>query len=763
MPSPSFRPLARHTLLWPLLLSAVTGLPSNRPVSSRAPFTRLGCFTDVPQRTLAATSKADDNMTVEVCAEYCSSYQYFGVEYGRECYCGNTRDAESVTAPDAECSFACAGDATQTCGAGMRLDLYINDAYSAYDPGDTAPPGAPYLGCFVDAAVHVLPERLISVDDMTPAKCAANCEGYTYFGTQYSRECYCGNIAPTEAVAQSECNMPCSGDAAEMCGAGMRLSVYGPVGAAPSTPEAVGDFAYDGCYTDSIAVRTLSGFTITSADMTPASCATTCADYTYFGLEDSDQCFCGMDLDASAVKSAETDCALKCGGDNSLICGNANRLSVYKKNTVSAPPSNPETIGIFSYQSCWTDAVGARSLAGKSEARAEMTVEMCAAFCDGYAYFGVEFSTECYCGNELAGGEAAVETDCSSLCGGSASQWCGAANRLNLYAANPLPSPSSIPSEPTAFSTSSVIQTPNVPLSTTAVATPTTEVATPTITPGPELTTITNCPLSSTLVGGTQTSCWWKMPAACAAMSTGSKYDWEASWSVEMCTMSLWPLPSNIASCFPNYFDWDDEASTIYSCLETASFTCTYASDCTTATYPVGEEPTTTAEPPTATTTVTLQNAGFELGTAEGWSFDQPLTPFSPQDVSPARARTGSQAFRAVFPNDNGHFTEISQTVNVEPGAFYALTAWVSHDNPAGSWCGFSVYGLPYVDWAQTQLSLRDVPAGEWQQIETDFQAAASYATIYVSFYCNVGGAIHSEGGKNTIYIDDVALVKRNV
>jgi hypothetical protein len=694
-------------------------------------------------------------MTVEMCAEYCSSYQYFGVEYGRECYCGNTRDGDSVAAPDAECNMACAGDATETCGAGMRLNLYSNDAYSAYDPAASAPPGAPYLGCFVDAAVHVLPERLISEDDMTPARCAANCEGYTYFGTQYSRECYCGNIAPVEVAPQSECNMACSGDAAEMCGAGMRLSVYGPVGAAPSTPDAVGDFGYEGCYTDSIALRALSGFTLTTADMTPTSCATICAEYTYFGLEDGNQCWCGMDLDASAAKSAEVDCALKCVGDNSLICGSANRLSVYKKTATTAAPSNPATVGAFSYQSCWTDAVGARSLVAKTEARADMTVEMCAAFCDGYAYFGVEFNTECYCGNELAGGQAAPETDCSALCGGSASQWCGAPNRLNLYAVSPLPASSSAPIDSTVVSTSTFVQTPDVPPSST-------EVAVPIITPGPELTTVTNCPASSTLVGE-HSSCWWKLPAPCEALSTGSKNDIRASMSYTMCTMSLGrPLPTNVASCIPTRFPYGGEASTIYSCLKTADITCRFASDCTTATYTVGQEPaTTTAAPSTAT--VALQNAGFEDGTTAGWTIDQPLTPFSPQDISPARVRSGSQAFRAVFPNDNGHSTRLSQKVDVVPGANYTISAWVNHDNPANSWCGFSVYGQPYYTWAQTSISLRDVPAGQWRQVATDFQAAASYVTVSVAFYCNVGGDIRSEPGKNTLYIDDVALVRRDV
>ena len=78
----------------------------------------------------------------------------------------------------------------------------------------------------------------------------------------------------------------------------MRLNVYGPI-ATPSTsptpstpssipiatPTAVGDFAYDGCYTDPNPVRVLDGKVTSEIAMTLEKCAATCASYTYFGLE----------------------------------------------------------------------------------------------------------------------------------------------------------------------------------------------------------------------------------------------------------------------------------------------------------------------------------------------------------------------------------------------------------------------------------------------------------------------------------------------
>lgn len=69
---------------------------------------------------------ADDTMTVEKCATACAAYKYFGLEYGRECWCGNVLNItpNGGPAPQGDCSFACKGNPAQKCGAGNRLDSY---------------------------------------------------------------------------------------------------------------------------------------------------------------------------------------------------------------------------------------------------------------------------------------------------------------------------------------------------------------------------------------------------------------------------------------------------------------------------------------------------------------------------------------------------------------------------------------------------------------------------------------------------------------
>jgi hypothetical protein len=209
--------------------------------------------------------------------------------------------------------------------------------------------------------------------------------------------------------------------------------------------------------------------------------------------------------------------------------------------------------------------------------------------------------------------------------------------------------------------------------------------------------------------------------------------------------------------------------STIYSCLQTAGLTCQYASDCTTATYTVGQEPTTatvtaTATPTPSSNAVALRNAGFESGTLDAWTITQPLSAFNTQDVSSVRVHSGSDAMRAIFLNDNGHNTLLGQQVWVVPGANYSVSGWINHDNPTNSNCGFAVYATPY--WTRNlpnSLDMRTLPANTWQQFTSTFQASASYATVYVSFYCNVMGTVNSNTGKNNLYIDDISIVRTDV
>ncbi|KAL8651206.1 MAG: hypothetical protein Q9226_004802, partial [Calogaya cf. arnoldii] len=64
-------------------------------------------------------------MTIEICLDYCKSKgtTYAGIEYRRECYCGNSL-ASDTTSNAAGCTLACKGDATEICGGSLHMNIY---------------------------------------------------------------------------------------------------------------------------------------------------------------------------------------------------------------------------------------------------------------------------------------------------------------------------------------------------------------------------------------------------------------------------------------------------------------------------------------------------------------------------------------------------------------------------------------------------------------------------------------------------------------
>lgn len=94
--------------------------------------TYLGCYLDLQgllqnQRLLAQASFIDAAMTPALCAAHMSSFQYFGLEYAKECWGADALTTGATLAPSpSDCAFECAGDADALCGAGYRINVYQN-------------------------------------------------------------------------------------------------------------------------------------------------------------------------------------------------------------------------------------------------------------------------------------------------------------------------------------------------------------------------------------------------------------------------------------------------------------------------------------------------------------------------------------------------------------------------------------------------------------------------------------------------------------
>jgi hypothetical protein len=346
-----------------LAFSAVFSLSNAAAIVPRAAgdipgWKSLGCYTDsVGSRTLANGQYLGVDMTVEICTTAClnNGYQYAGVEYANECYCDSqiAASAESSSA----CTMACAGNSTEICGGSNAINIYNSTTPASTGTGGPAK-GVnateilpfTYQGCYTDnnASGRALMYQQPDNTSMTVESCISVCSGlgYTIAGMEYSKQCFCDNYIrySPSVLADGKCNMPCSGNSGEMCGAGNIVSIYSngtmtPYKAATTqTTGLPGSWKYKGCLSDAAGGTRSLPYLATYSNNSNTYCLSLCQQYGYNagGTEYGEQCFCGDQSDVKNAKAKlmpESDCNMVCSNDTGknggYICGGPNRISYY--------------------------------------------------------------------------------------------------------------------------------------------------------------------------------------------------------------------------------------------------------------------------------------------------------------------------------------------------------------------------------------------------------------------------------------------------
>eukprot|EP00903_Cladosiphon_okamuranus_P008213 g7906.t1 len=299
--------------------------PTCLPQSENLPTYQFeGCFTEVasdPALSNQAPGCPDDEgaMTVQICASYCGTLagmNYMGLHAGGGCSCGSAanygRHGTATT-----CNMPCTG--------------------LQYRPAP-AHPGA-YL--LYSRAYYPSPGRIMTLayknSDNYAQKCSERCSDSQFFATQYGRECWCGfDDGYNQHGASTGCDVPCTGDATEICGGSYAASVYenngfdpdatpAPTPApAPFTPLV---FTEKGCYTDKRNDRIMT-LEEKRNDMTSQVCAGMCAGSPAFATQNGNECWCGST--GYARHGTSTGCTKACAGDAAEICGGRFASTVYE-------------------------------------------------------------------------------------------------------------------------------------------------------------------------------------------------------------------------------------------------------------------------------------------------------------------------------------------------------------------------------------------------------------------------------------------------
>ncbi|KAM7223159.1 WSC domain containing protein, partial [Rhypophila decipiens] len=434
----------------------------------------------------------------------------------------------------------------------------------------------------------------------------------------------------------------------------------------------------------------------------------------------------------------------------------------------------------FRYASCWTDDVNDRALKAVDWRTDDMTVEKCAERCMGSSYFGLEYSRECFCGNELAHrSTSAPEKECAMLCVGNPSQLCGGGSRLNLYtrvaastsvssssSRSTTPPQSSIvpPSQasPTPSSTASTTSSTVVSTSPSTSSTTTSSTSTSSTSQGPELTTITSCPPEPTYAGTTGERCYRSggLSAPCRTLGSSTLNSRSVGPTASACKSALTrfgmtPVPA-ASACFPTGIPAVPSSavaasirSSIYDCINapTASLVCNFNADCQTNTYTVGQAPSPT---PSLGVDLLRGDGTFESGTLGNWVLGWG-TNLVYTTVTTVNPRSGSRSLLMRYLNVNGGGNSITYNMFVIPGRQYQFNLYYRHTNPSSA---TSLYLYVYPDTIQTDFTtsqLNNAPANVWGTRTVTFTAAVSWVQLVI----NVGGNV---GSPNDVYIDDITF-----
>ncbi|KAG9340590.1 hypothetical protein JZ751_021412 [Albula glossodonta] len=172
--------------------------------------TYIGCFLDdAKDRALKGSVFYDfRKMTSTLCQDTCSEsgYQFAGLEYGSECYCGNRVTGGRTREED--CNLDCKGEKGTPCGGVGRLSVYKVEEQL---PGQKRYRNVRYRGCFkrpanVSAAFlsHIIQPNL------TSQSCVAACTDKELPLAILRRpDCFCGYGTPIftlhEPADESRC------------------------------------------------------------------------------------------------------------------------------------------------------------------------------------------------------------------------------------------------------------------------------------------------------------------------------------------------------------------------------------------------------------------------------------------------------------------------------------------------------------------------------------------------------------------------------
>ncbi|KAL8933990.1 MAG: hypothetical protein Q9211_005469, partial [Gyalolechia sp. 1 TL-2023] len=392
-------------------------------------FSYTGCYTEATSgRALAKLAAANDSMTVEICLSACSQNVYAGIEYGRECWCGDTLASTSVpAAAESECSKVCPGNTSQICGAGNRLTLYTKKSTAAN---------------FRMANVAATTDSTSSTSASSTSSQSTSSPTSTTKSSPTSATTSSSTTGSTTSSPSS--SITSSSSISKTRTTSSRSTLY------PTPSQTISSYSYLGC-ANATTPLALNALTKTNQTMDISSCQSYCTQNNYglSGLQNGDSCYCGNGLQSfSAIQkesgaASDSKCNVPCAGNSTEICGAQSYLSVWNATErVTIPPTMVKQVGYYPLKGCYNSTVSATKptspLLNSTSTSLPTTnsAESCVGYCatKGYSVAGAENGNQCSCGRSLPTTAEELELGaCNVVCSGNGREFCGAEGKTLVY------------------------------------------------------------------------------------------------------------------------------------------------------------------------------------------------------------------------------------------------------------------------------------------------------------------------------------------
>ncbi|KAK6341497.1 hypothetical protein TWF696_008569 [Orbilia brochopaga] len=217
--------------------------------------------------------------------------------------------------------------------------------------------------------------------------------------------------------------------------------------AAPTTYPGGSGWVYQSCIQDSFnsAGHALQG-PYGATGQTPAQCIVTCQGlgFSLAGVQYGGECWCGNTILNGNGPAPEGECSKLCTSDNTMVCGNSFRMSLYARTgEATDAPIGPVAFTDFSvlkpfrYKGCYAEPPNQRAMKSVYTDPTGMTVQKCIqyALSKGATKCGVEYGGECWYDTVLASGHKKEETEalCNKPCPGDSQTACGGNLHFSYY------------------------------------------------------------------------------------------------------------------------------------------------------------------------------------------------------------------------------------------------------------------------------------------------------------------------------------------